>query len=326
MKNFRTVLPLPNLLLDIEHQARLMTMGSCFAEHIGKRLRLMKFNVQENPFGIIYNPVSIAQNLTFLLDGNEFKKEALVEHQGLWHSFQHHGSFSKTEQAICLQHIQEELKKGQEQLKNLDYLFLSYGTAIAYCREEEIVANCHKFPANIFSKKMLSLEHIVQESASIFKRLLAHRPNLKIILTVSPVRHLREGFIDNQKSKAQLILAVHQLVEQFDNVLYFPSYEIMMDDLRDYRFYASDLMHPSEEAIEYIWEYFQAAYLSTNTQHTLAKISAVNRSVSHRALHPKTEAHQQFIRAELKKLGKLKIDLPYLDLEKEFTHFREQLY
>ena len=262
MQDFRTHLPLPKYDFGINHSHHVMCLGSCFAENIAQKLQNFKFSTLLNPHGILYNPVSIEKSLNQLRSAHQFSESDLLGHQGLWHSFDHHGQFSMPDQKDTLKKINERLEEGHHFLKNANRLIVTLGTAnvFVYKKSGEIVANCHKLPGNEFERKRLKVETIVKKLSPIFSKLKTEKPGLHIITTVSPIRHIRDGLVENQRSKATLLLALDQICADLEFVHYFPSYEILLDDLRDYRFYEADMIHPNEVALNYIWDIFKTAF------------------------------------------------------------------
>ena len=324
MDVFRTILPIEPSSRKLSHQHKIMSLGSCFAENVGKRLAGHKFDIQINPFGILYNPLSIATGLGFLKSDYKFTEQRLFHHQGLWHSFFHHGRFSHSSPKICLDNINTELQAGSTRLKELDYLILTFGTAHAFYlkrKEKVIVANCHKLPAKEFERKLLTKEQIVNVFSTYLKSLKEQNPNLQVILSVSPVRYLRDGLVNSNRSKATLLMAVHELADQFPFVSYFPAYELVTDELRDYRFFKDDMAHPSDLAIEYVWKRFQETYFDEATRGLNKKLHQLRRSVAHRPLHPESEAHQKFIKSQLLNIQRLENQYSFLDLSMEKQHF-----
>jgi len=286
MQSFRTILPPLPGLPQIRPNDHLLCLGSCFAQHIGHRFQAGRWSVQLNPFGIIYHPFPIARSLERILTGSSFTKEDLFYHQEQWHSFEHHGQFSGPDQKETLSIINQELAKGSAQLKKSNLLLLTLGTANGFVNVKtgQVVANCHKLPGQHFTKQLFSSEEIYKNLAPVLKKISDHLPDLKIMLTVSPVRHLRDGLITNQRSKASLLLACAELEKNFDSIYYFPAYELMMDDLRDYRFYKNDLMHPTEMAVDYIWEYFRTCCFHETSHAYYDEILKINQALAHRPL------------------------------------------
>ncbi len=284
-----------------------LAIGSCFVEHIGGWLRAVKFNLLLNPFGIVYNPISICRQLNLLLKENVYPLDQLFQHNELWHTFDHHSQFSGIDKATVLTNINNAFSKSKTQLKQADYLIVTFGTAHVYSlkNENHIVSNCHKIPNTNFDKQRLSVKEIMNAWTPLIETLKKTSPDLKILLTVSPVRHLKDGVIDNQRSKAILLLAIDNLVQQYDNCFYFPAYEIMMDDLRDYRFYAKDMIHPSDVAIDYIKEKFAATFLNVDSQLIVRKIEEIQSAVGHQPFQPNAIAHQDFLKKTREKMNAL---------------------
>ncbi len=292
-------------------------MGSCFAEHIGQRLRARKFNVTLNPFGILFNPLSVERALLSCLRMEQ--DFPVFEHQGLFHSWWHHGRFSAPSKDQILQNIKVEWDAMRKSLDNLDVLIVTFGSAHVYRYKENdmLVANCHKVPTTQFYKELLSVDKIVSAWKQVLKDLFQMRPGLQVVLSISPVRYWKDGPIDNQWSKASLILAAAELTDDFDNCHYFPAYELLLDDLRDYRFYDRDMLHPGDNAVDYIWNRFIEGLFSPSTRDFAREMEALNRSLQHRPIHPESEAHQTFLMNLLLKIDELQLKYQEVDLESE---------
>lgn len=280
----QTKIDLPKAEFQISHGHSLMMLGSCFTENIGGKLSYFKFDVDINPCGIVYNPLSAAGVLKLLLAGKPFTEDSLMEYGGKWISLMHHGSFSSPDRAACLRQINERLIPAAGRLPGLDLLILTFGTAWVYRYKSDgrIVSNCHKIPASAFERFCLRPEEIVEEYALLIRQLQEVNPELRIIFTVSPIRHWKDGAHGNQLSKAVLLLAIDQLIRRFGRTYYFPSYEIVMDELRDYRFYAEDMLHVSPVAVEYIWERFQEVYIGDETRRFMGRVDKINKTLMHR--------------------------------------------
>ncbi len=315
MQSFRTILPPLPGLPQIRPADHLLCLGSCFAQHIGDRFQKGRWSVDLNPFGILYHPFPIAQGLERLLKGTLFTEDDLFFHQEQWHSFDHHGQFSGSDTTEVLSTMNRAIVSGLDQLKKANILLLTFGTANGFVERKsgQVVANCHKLPSANFEKTLFTQEVIQQRLVEVIKKLTSLFPKLKIIITVSPVRHLRDGLITNQRSKASLLLAVAELEKQFSAVHYFPAYELMMDDLRDYRFYKNDLMHPTQMAIDYIWEYFRTCCFPEGTVTYYEEVLKINKALSHRPRRPNSVAHQQFTEQIKKKISVLQEKYPGLD-------------
>ena len=328
MSDFRTKIKLPQYHFSINHQHRLLSIGSCFAENIGHQLTALKFKNNVNPFGILFNPISIINNLTRLFDNDNFQEDELFENNGLWHSFAHHSVFSKIEKVAALEGIQNDFQQARIDFKNCQRLIFTFGTAHVFeaIKTNKVVANCHKMPSTSFRHRRLSVLEIVEIYLPFLEKIKSQNTDLQIIMTVSPVRHIRDGLVGNQKSKAVLQLAIDEIVQQLDFVHYFPAYEIMMDDLRDYRFYEADLIHPNQVAIDYIWKQFQHSFFDENTQQLNQKIEKIKAAAQHRSFHPQSIAHQQFLKKQLEKVENLAKEYPFLDLTEEHAVFEQQIF
>ena len=324
MDIFRTKLPPLQSDLGISHQHRVLCIGSCFAEHIGGRLAALKFPVLLNPFGIVYNPVSVVQVLEKLLSGKYFQEADLFENLGLWHSFDHHGRFSHPDKATALRHVNQSLDGAKQFLAKTERLVLTLGTAhvFVYKKTNAVVANCHKMPGQAFDRRRLTVEETVQPLMAILQRLKEKLPRLEVITTVSPVRHLRDGLLENQRSKATLLLGLEAVCDALPFVHYFPSYELLLDDLRDYRFYEKDLAHPNGLAVDYIWQYFENAFFSETTKSLCQRISAITTAANHRPVHQGSAAHQQFLKKQLVMVEAVENRYPFLDFGEEKKTFR----
>ncbi|MBK8555423.1 MAG: GSCFA domain-containing protein [Lewinellaceae bacterium] len=328
MESFRTQVPIKPAPFQISHRNQLLLMGSCFSENIGQKLQRYKFTSLINPFGILYNPVSIATALQRILPPSPlFSREDLIEQQGIWYSWAHHGAFSASDPEDALEKMNIPLQEAAQNSATVSRIILTLGTATVYALQDSgtIVANCHKAPAQTFRKRRLTVEETV---AALYPTLLAWKnqhPELKIILTVSPVRHLRDGFIENQRSKAVLLLACEQLESMLaDCCCYFPAYEIVMDELRDYRFFADDMIHPANRSIEYLWQQFSTAFMDAPTQELNNRLENLHRAIEHRPFHPNSATHQQFVKTQLDAIARLQTDFPWLALNAERTILETQ--
>jgi hypothetical protein len=318
-------LPVEVLKADnlIETKDKSLFIGSCFANNMGKFMDEARFPVMLNPFGVLYNPMSIANTINSLI--NPFDKDnlELEFNNGLWHSFFHHGMFSRPTQEETIAEIQNAVSKTALFLKETHYLVLTFGTSYVYEHKEKarIVANCHKFDANMFNRYLLEPDEIVETYTDLIVRLRVYNPSLKIILTVSPVRHLKDGAHGNQISKSALLLAIEKIVERFDGVVYFPAYEIVMDELRDYRFYDAVMIQPNETAIKYIWEKFVNAYFSDEAQNYYNQVQKIIKARNHRLSGFVNENSRTFIYNTLKHIDLLISQFPYVLLEQDRKYF-----
>lgn len=324
---FRTKIDISLSELQINHHAKIMLLGSCFAENIGQHLLCNKFEVNVNPFGILYNPASIVVALKRMITTTPISESELWEDNGLFGSFLHHGSFSRVTKEEALSVMNKSLKKAAEDLKNIDTLIITCGTAYIYKLKESdtVVANCHKFPASMFRRERMPVESIIQIWSDLITQLKKINPKLNILFTVSPIRHWKDGAHDNQLSKASLLLAVDALQSQFDNLYYFPSYEIVMDELRDYRFYAEDMIHPNEVCTNYIWERFTETFFDCETSEIIKQWKKFYQTLNHRPFNTQTEEYKQFLRQTLLKLEMFQKKYLYLNCEKEISTLKKQL-
>ena len=313
---FRTEIEPAPRSVRIGYDNRILTLGSCFAAHIAGRLAAAKFHVIENPSGILFNPLSIAAAIrSYALPAPVFREE--LEFDGeMWYHFGFHGDFSAPTADEALRRMNAARQAGAAALRTADRMILTLGTAWVYEREGQIVANCHRRPAAEFTRRRLDVEEIVETIAALLEGPLAGK---QILLTVSPVRHLGDGLEGNAVSKAALRLAAEELKQQFRCVDYFPAYEILTDDLRDYRFYADDLVHPAPQAIAYVWERFVPAVLDDRARQLLPEVEAIVAAAAHRPRNPHGEAHRAFCRRQLERIEAI----PEVDFQRESTLFRQ---
>ena len=324
MPRFRTKIKLNTYPFQLSHEDNVTCIGSCFAENMGQQLIAAKFETQVNPFGILYHPMAIKEALERLLSARPFDESELVLDQGMWHSFLHHSQFSHPDKSHVLHNINQSLTREQAFLQKTNRLIITFGTARVYewLDGNKIVANCHKIPAKAFSRRLLSVDEIIEAMSEIFTKLQANKPDIEIVLAISPVRHIRDGLVENQQSKSVLSLATAALCENFSFVHYFPSYEIVLDELRDYRFFKKDMIHPNEVAIDYIWDLFSNTFFVEDTQMLLQKIAKIRLAAEHRPFRPNSEKHQKFIKNTLSIIQKLNKQHPRLSFEKEIATFR----
>ena len=325
--NFFSHIELPKALIDISYLDLNMFLGSCFAENIGNKFIEHKFQVDLNPFGVLYNPESIACSLQRLMENVPINGGELFSHQELYHSFSHHSSFSDTSQEACLQKINERIALSAGNLRKASKLFITFGTAYGYYLAEtgQVVSNCHKLPGKHFTRKRLSIQQIVESWEKLLADLFTINKELKIIFSVSPVRYWQDGVHENQLSKSTLLLAVEELRMRFpDEIVYFPAYELMLDELRDYRFYADDLFHLSGMAIQFIWESLVEVSMNEQTKQLMKEISQIHKSLSHKPFNYSDELHKQFISQTLLKIEQLRTKTPYLCFENEIEALKKR--
>lgn len=296
--NFRTKVTLATLPKEwkITFADEIMLLGSCFSDSVGSQMQQVGLKALLNPFGTLYNPCSIAMALHRLTTGTIFTKTELFSHEGLYHSFMHHSQFSSTSVEDTLLRINTSFVQAQQQLKTARFLIITLGTAWIYRLADtgQIVANCHKLPERFFVRNRLSVDEVVSVFEKTIAELQAYNPNLHIVFTVSPIRHFRDGAHANQLSKSTLLLAVEELCRKYANTRYFPAYEIVLDELRDYRFFADDMVHPSPLAVQYVWECFCEEFFDEQIRAYFPKIEKVRKALLHRPLNADTQAYIQF--------------------------------
>lgn len=308
--DFRTIVTLPDMPFQISYQDRLFSFGSCFSEHIGNKLAQAFFQITPSPFGILYNPASIARSLSILQSDKLFGQSDLFFHNDLWHSPLHHGDFSASSTDGCLERINSRLIAARTAFSSTGIMLITFGTAWVYEQDGEIVSNCHKLPANHFTRRRLTIDEIV--------KLFENIP-VKTIFTVSPIRHWKDGAHENQLSKSILLLAIEEICRRNPNCAYFPSYEIVLDELRDYRFYTEDMLHPNATAINYIWQRFGEAFFSQETRLAQTELEQLRRDLSHKPLHPDTAACRNFQVQTMRKAEELQQKYPWLTITEQFT-------
>ncbi len=309
--------------IKINHQHNLLLIGSCFTEQIGSKLANHKFSVLDNPNGILFNPVSITKSISSYINNKQYSEADLFYQNECWNSWEHHSRFSHPDKATCLTGINKSQTEAYEFIKNADWLLITLGSAFVYeLADKQVVANCHKVPTDKFKKRLLTEVEIYAGLQSMLSEVIAFNPGLNIIFTISPVRHLRDGFVENNRSKATLIQAVHQLVEKNNACFYFPAYELIIDDLRDYRFFAEDMVHPNYAATNYVWEKFISTCIDEPSQKLMKEIAVVVAAKNHKPFHPTSEQHKKFLLSNLEKVKKLQEQFPYINLEDEAAFFK----
>lgn len=314
--NFQLTFPIPRAKVPITLHSKIITIGSCFSDVVGSQLLENKINTLANPFGTVFNPTSIFKLLNQSIENEEIDNSLFIENDGSFFHYDFHSQNNNAQKHALkndLENIQISVRK---KLQTTDFLIITLGTAFAYQHLEtkKYVSNCHKMPSNLFRKDLFHVKHICQEFEYFYTKIKALNPNLKIILTVSPVRHTRDGIPENQVSKSILRAACHYLCIDFEGVSYFPAYEIMMDELRDYRFYEADLIHPNSIAEKYIFKRFEEAFFDENLQNFIVKWQKIKAEISHRPFNEKSESHQKFMKNLIQKLEDI---ASIVDVEKE---------
>jgi len=317
--NFRTELCIPPAGQKINHNDIILLLGSCFSQNIGERLQKYKFKCISNPFGTVFNPVSISKLIQYACDKKTFGTDSLQNAQGVWVHPDFHSSFGDIEKDKVLQDINKTILTVHNLLVESTFLFITLGTVTAYKQisDQTIVSNCHKIHPSAFSKISIKTEEGYNALSEAIDFLIDLNPDIHIVFTVSPVRHIKDGIIENSRSKATLIKIVEMLEENYKQITYFPAYEWMMDDLRDYRFYGSDLVHPNEQAIDYIWDKFRNHYFSAETSALTDVISKILQSCSHKPFNFSSEPHQKFIRELILQIQQIQKLHPQLNFDKE---------
>lgn len=274
----------PNFDFEISHKDQCFLIGSCFSENIGNLLNKTKFKTHSNPNGILFNPLSISNTIDAIISEKKIEEAFLLRRDNLFFSYLHHTSIHASSQEELIALIEKENANALHAIKNANFLFLTFGTAYLYELREtkQIVANCHKQTASTFHKRMASVSEIVKNYSEIISKLKVINPNIKLIFTVSPVKHLKDGLIENTISKSTLILAIQSIVNENSNCYYFPAFELVNDDLRDYRFYKEDLAHPNDLAIQYVWQKFSDCFFSSKTLQINQLIAKLNSAMSHK--------------------------------------------
>lgn len=325
MMKFRTEVETPDFPFKQNYQTKTMFIGSCFTTNIGAYMQRYKFNVEVNPFGVLYNPASVTGSLHLLLDNKVFDESELLNQNGLWFSYSHHSSFSSVNKQACLDGINTRMAHASGFLRQTDFLFVTLGTAYTFQLKQSgrVVANCHKTQAKEFDRILLSSAEIVALFTKLIDRLLSVNPHLKIIFSVSPVRHLKDGAHGNQLSKANLLLAIDELQRSYTNsCFYFPAYELLLDDLRDYRFYADDMCHPSAIAVEYIWQKFSKAFIDKGCDDTMKQVEAIAAAAAHRPFNANTAQHKAFQQKTIEKIHLLQKQYPFMDFANELEKLK----
>lgn len=294
---FQTKIPIQEQEPKIDYTSKLVLLGSCFSENIGEKFTYFKFRQLQNPFGILFHPFAIENLVDKAVNQFVYTEKDLVFHNEQWHCFDAHSRLSSPDKIQLLETLNEALRQTYKELKEASHIIITYGTAWVYQLKDtqKFVANCHKIPQREFDKKLILAEKLQESIQHTIELIQQVNPSAAFIFTVSPVRHIKDGFVENQQSKSALITAVHQSITSVKKASYFPSYEIMMDELRDYRFYAQDMLHPSDLAIDYIWQRFVETRLTQSTQQTMQEIDKIQKGMLHKAFNQESEAHQKFL-------------------------------
>jgi hypothetical protein len=345
--DFMVNIDIRKLPKPISYQDKILLIGSCFTEHIGNALESAKFSVLQNPNGILFDPASVCKSLVSYIDNKQYSEADLFQLNEVWNSWQHHSRFSNINAGEAIRVINESQQKAHTFLKEANWIIITLGSSFSYrltgsavsskisregigdqneIREHSVsaetsVANCHRAPSQWFNKHLLAIDDTIAMLDNCYHRLLQYNPGLNIIFTVSPVRHLRDGVTENNRSKARLIEAVHHMVNKFDRLHYFPAYELVIDVLRDYRFYDIDMAHPNYTATEFVLEKFAAGCIDESSRTLMQELRKITIARNHKAFQPETRAHQQFLVNHFEKVKALQEKYPFLDLKEEIEYF-----
>lgn len=323
---------------QINYQDKILLIGSCFTEHIGNSLAELKFSALQNPNGILFDPFSVSESLVSYIQNQQYQEQDFFQLNEVWHSWKHHSRFSNIDLREAVRLVNESQQQAHHFLKRANWIIITLGSSFSYRLTEQAakpkefsqelppggmgaVANCHRAPAQWFNKHLMSIEEIVANLDNALQKLFQFNSNVNIIFTVSPVRHIRDGVVENNRSKARLIEAVHRLVSKYDNLNYFPAYELVIDVLRDYRFYDVDLVHPNYMATEFVLEKFAEGFIDQSTQKLMQEVKSIVIARKHKAFQPDTTAHKQFLKTYFEKAKTLKEKYSFLDLDAEIQFF-----
>lgn len=336
---FMTPIDIKPLPEPISYRDRILLTGSCFTEHIGQSLTDHKFTVLQNPHGILFDPASVCKSLISYVQQKEYTREDLFLLNEVWHSWDHHSRFSHIDPQAALDAINASQRAAHQFLKEASWIIITLGSSYSYRLTAQAqgrpsadgallhgsfapgVANCHRAPAQWFTKHLLEIEETITLLDNCYHQLMHFNPKLRILFTISPVRHLRDGVVDNNRSKARLIEAVHHMVHKFERLHYFPAYELVMDVLRDYRFYDVDMAHPNYQATGFVMEHFAGSCIDPPTRRVMEDVRKLVIARRHRAFQPATQAHQQFLNNHYEKTRQLQAQHPYLNLQEELDYF-----
>lgn len=316
-------LDIPRLPKPIVYTDKILLIGSCFTEHMSERLGNHRFDVLSNPHGILFNPLSVADSLNSYIDDKQYTPDELFTLNELWNSWDHHTRFSHIYKDEVVRGINQSQESASEFIKSADWIMITLGSAFQYYLKEtgKPVANNHRAPAQWFEKRLLEISVITKALSETLEKISAINPDANILFTISPVRHIRDGVVDNNRSKARLIESVHALCDKYEQVHYFPAYELVIDILRDYRYYDIDFVHPNYMATTFVWEHFVNACIDSDTKDLMQQVQEIVTARNHRPRFPETEAHQKFKASYIEKIKRLQQRYPFLKLDDELNYF-----
>lgn len=312
---FTTKIPVQKSSFPIDYDSKIMLLGSCFAENMGEKFNYFKFQATTNPFGIIFNAVSLEKLICRAVENRKFTENDIFFHNELWHCFEVHSELSNPDKDAFLESLNDLINSTNKLLNESTHIIITLGTSWVYRNIEtnEIVANCHKVPQKQFTKELLSINQTEESLQNIVGLIHSVNTNCNFVFTISPVRHIKDGFTENTLSKAHLIAAIHKTITHHPSpITYFPAFEIMMDELRDYRFYAEDMLHPNQTAIDYIWMQFFENYISESVFGLMNEIGSIQKGLQHRPFNPNTESHQKFLNQLDLKIKAIKNQYPFI--------------
>lgn len=312
---FTTKIPIPKSHFPIDYHSKIVALGSCFAVNMSDKFDDYQFQNTANPFGILFHPLAIYEIIRRSIQEDFFSESELFFHNERWHSFDVHSDLSSDQKEILLQKLHQLLVDFKTQITSASHILITYGTAWVYKEKasQKIVANCHKVPQSQFEKELLSATKIQEAIQDTMALIQSVNPHAHLIFTVSPVRHLKDGFVENQQSKSNLIIGIHQTLKAQQSAhSYFPSYEIMMDELRDYRFYAEDLLHPNNTAVQYIWERFSESNIAEDAYSVMREVESIQKGLQHKPFHADSQSHQLFVSQLQEKIRNLQKRFPQM--------------
>ena len=302
---------------QIDYTSKVLLFGSCFSENIGEKFKYFKFQSAQNPFGILFHPLAIENLITNAINEKVYTEEDIFFFNEQWHSYDAHSKLSSPSKETLLNELNKQVELTHTNITESSHIIITLGTAWVYrhIASDRIAANCHKVPQKQFLKELLTIDEVFNSLQAITTLVKSVNKDASIIFTVSPVRHLKDGFTNNTLSKAHLISAIHSFLAQpsVNKCKYFPSFEIMLDELRDYRFYAEDMLHPNQLAIDYIWEKFKSVWITKESFITLQEIEQIQKDLAHKPFNPNSEKHKQFLQ---------KIAAKKKQLQQKFSHIQ----